>query len=392
MTLIIADNSLKTPVGVVEEVFVNVHGLIVSVEFVVLDVKGSGSYDRDWKLLFGRSFMATVGIIVDILSRNISFSCGGNVNFKVDRPKVSQVDDCLVLKTPKLRKKRSQVFTLIQAFEGVTNIEKGNHDCLKEQDAIELEEDNLATRTFEEIGKIRSRIHSQHQRTSPDVSPILPSTGTSALSWSNRPTTVPPLAPPRSPLRSMDFVMQNSWPSYPPMSMSSEDKIKELLQDAIASQGEIAQNFNNDMSPSWPNQSIETTFEGNLNNSYNQDWKTHQDFSMSYNETNGFEKPTSSCQPMFKSFEKEKKELIKMCKDVMNIDRVVMSKMEELKEGNARSYYMKRQKRVGLKTTEIVWFHFHREFDSSFRVLLVLRTHKLCLSAVDCLVSGYGFL
>ncbi|TXG53268.1 hypothetical protein EZV62_022437 [Acer yangbiense] len=112
----------------------------------------------------------------------------------------------------------------------------------------------------------------------------------------------------------MDFFMQNSWPSSPPMSMSSEDKIRKLLQDAIDSQPEIAQNFNKDMSPSWPDQSIETTFEGNLNNSYNQDWRTHQDFSMSYDETNGFEKTTSSCQPMFKSFEKEKKEWLK-CKD-----------------------------------------------------------------------------
>ncbi|KAK0576347.1 hypothetical protein LWI29_015818 [Acer saccharum] len=57
---------------------------------------------------------------------------------------------------------------------------------------------------------------------------------------------------------------------------------------------------------------------------------------MSYDETNGFENPTSSCQPMFKSFEKEKKELLKVCEDVMHSNRVMMSKMEELKEGNAR--------------------------------------------------------
>ena len=133
----------------------------------------------------------------------------------------------------------------------------------------------------------------------------------------------------------MDFFMQNSRPSSPPMSMSSEDKIIKLLQDAIDSQLEIAQNFNIDMSPSWLDQSIETTFGRNLNNSYNQDWRTHQDFSMSYDETNGFEKSTSSCQPMFKSFEKEKKELLKVCEDVMHSNSVVMSKIEELKERNA---------------------------------------------------------
>ncbi|KAK0605777.1 hypothetical protein LWI29_030604 [Acer saccharum] len=108
------------------------------------------------------------------------------------------------------------------------------------------------------------------------------------------------------------------------MSMSSEDKIIELLQDAIDSQPEIAQNFNDNMSPSWLDQSIETTFGRNLNNSYNQDWRMHQDFSMSYDETNGFEKPTSSCQPMFKPFEKEKKEWLKVCENVLHNNRVVM--------------------------------------------------------------------
>ena len=39
MTLIMVDNSPKTPVGVVEEVHMNVHGLTVPMEFVVLDVK-----------------------------------------------------------------------------------------------------------------------------------------------------------------------------------------------------------------------------------------------------------------------------------------------------------------------------------------------------------------
>ncbi|KAK1549511.1 hypothetical protein Q3G72_003183 [Acer saccharum] len=78
-----------------------------------------------------------VGMVVDILSRNISFSCGGkSINFKVDRPKESQVDDCLVLEAPKLRKKRSRVLTLVQALEGIFDMKKGNHDCLNEEEAI----------------------------------------------------------------------------------------------------------------------------------------------------------------------------------------------------------------------------------------------------------------
>ena len=120
MTLIMANNSPTTPVGVVEEVHVNVHGLLVPMDFVVLDIKRSGSHDRDWKLLFWRSFMATTRMVVDILSRNISCSCDSkSVSFEVDRPKENQVDDCLVLETPKSRKKINQSLTLVQAFEGV---------------------------------------------------------------------------------------------------------------------------------------------------------------------------------------------------------------------------------------------------------------------------------
>ncbi|KAK0575054.1 hypothetical protein LWI29_033338 [Acer saccharum] len=72
------------------------------------------------------------------------------------------------------------------------------------------------------------------------------------------------------------------------------------------------------------------------NNSYNQDWRAHQDFSMSYDEINSFEQPTSSCQPMFKPIEKEMKEVIEMSKEVMNANRDLISKMDELKEGKAR--------------------------------------------------------
>ncbi|KAK0604152.1 hypothetical protein LWI29_012590 [Acer saccharum] len=61
--------------------------------------------------------MATVGMVVGVRTRNISFSYGGkSVGFKVDRPRGSHEDSCLLLELPKLRKKKSQVFDLVQAF------------------------------------------------------------------------------------------------------------------------------------------------------------------------------------------------------------------------------------------------------------------------------------
>ena len=63
--------------------------------------------------------------------------------------------------------------------------------------------------------------------------------------------------------------MQNSRPSYLSMSMSSKDRMGELMQDAIAFKRDITQNLNDYMSPSWPDQGIKFAFEGNFNNSIN---------------------------------------------------------------------------------------------------------------------------
>ena len=41
------------------------------------------------------------------------------------------------------------------------------------------------------------------------------------------------------------------------------------MQDAIAFKRDIAQNLNDYVSPSWPDQEMESAFEGNFNNSIN---------------------------------------------------------------------------------------------------------------------------
>ena len=163
MTLTMANNSPTTPVGVIEEVHVNVHGLVVPMDFVVLDTK-RGETNRQWQLLFGRSFMATASMVVDIRSWNISFNYGGrSVSFKVDRPKENDENDCLVLETPKSRRKKNRVLTLIQAFDGVADMKKGNEDCFVEQEEIRLQEEEVATVANEEIGELeRERTKSSH--------------------------------------------------------------------------------------------------------------------------------------------------------------------------------------------------------------------------------------
>ncbi|KAK1551562.1 hypothetical protein Q3G72_000377 [Acer saccharum] len=85
----------------------------------------------------------------------ITFNRGGkSVKFNGNRPKDRREDGCLVLKFPKSRKKKSQVVDLVRAFEMVTEMEEGNHDCLLEQEAIKLEDEKLAKRTLKEIGEL----------------------------------------------------------------------------------------------------------------------------------------------------------------------------------------------------------------------------------------------
>ena len=76
------------------------------------------------------------------------------MSFKVDRPKENDENDCLVLETPKSRRKKNRVLTLIQAFNGVADMKKGNEDCLVEQEEIRLQEEEVAKIANEEIGEL----------------------------------------------------------------------------------------------------------------------------------------------------------------------------------------------------------------------------------------------
>ncbi|KAK3225624.1 hypothetical protein Dsin_005486 [Dipteronia sinensis] len=101
-----ANNSLKTLCGVVEDVQLDIHGLKVLVNFVVLEVKDDESHEREWKLLLRRSFMATTGMEVNVVSKHFSFSCGGSeVEFYVDRLDERLLEGCFILDVPKSRKR-----------------------------------------------------------------------------------------------------------------------------------------------------------------------------------------------------------------------------------------------------------------------------------------------
>ncbi|KAK1576178.1 hypothetical protein Q3G72_011547 [Acer saccharum] len=88
--------------------------------------------------------------------------------------------------------------------------------------------------------------------------------------------------------------------------MSSEDKMGELTQDAIALKRDIAQNLNNYMLPSWPNQGVESAFEGNFNNSINATTQHYKEV----------------------SYQLEEKDL---CKIMLEMNKKLLSMSEELR-------------------------------------------------------------
>ena len=78
----LVDHSNVRPKGLVEDVLVQVQGLIFLADFYVMEI-GEGRYDP--VLLLGRPFMKTVNTVIDVANGSLSISHGGNtVRIDVD--------------------------------------------------------------------------------------------------------------------------------------------------------------------------------------------------------------------------------------------------------------------------------------------------------------------
>ena len=72
-----ADNSTKTPRGIVENVIVRIHELIIPVDFVIIDTERSLFPAEDPEVLLGRPFMATTRTNIDVGTGNVSMIVKG---------------------------------------------------------------------------------------------------------------------------------------------------------------------------------------------------------------------------------------------------------------------------------------------------------------------------
>ncbi|XP_047249940.1 uncharacterized protein LOC124885730 [Capsicum annuum] len=75
MKLLMADRSIKNPIRVLHDVLVKVDRFIYPTDFVILDC------ERDFEIpiIFGRTFLATEKVLVDIKSEEIKFRLNNEV-------------------------------------------------------------------------------------------------------------------------------------------------------------------------------------------------------------------------------------------------------------------------------------------------------------------------
>jgi hypothetical protein len=77
MTLQLVDKSIRKPVGIIEDVLVRIDKFILPADFVVLDVGDDSTHDNGIPLIFGRPFMATAGVKINVLKGTVSLKVLG---------------------------------------------------------------------------------------------------------------------------------------------------------------------------------------------------------------------------------------------------------------------------------------------------------------------------
>ncbi|XP_057808581.1 uncharacterized protein LOC131023056 [Salvia miltiorrhiza] len=89
MCLQLADRSVRYPRGVVEDILVRVDGLIVLMDFVVLEIGEVHENDKEHTLLLGRPLMTTTNMLIDVKNRTIKMTVLGEpVSFSVHHSRV----------------------------------------------------------------------------------------------------------------------------------------------------------------------------------------------------------------------------------------------------------------------------------------------------------------
>jgi hypothetical protein len=148
LTVLLAYNSIRHPQGIVEDILVDVNGVEVATDFIVMDVKEESSHEQDWKLLLGRSFMATANMKINVVKRKLSIQVlNKSVELQVNKPGEGvEHASCFVMDTLTPRKKNGQVCELIQVFESDSKKCEQKKVDKKQQEMMRVDELKKETR------------------------------------------------------------------------------------------------------------------------------------------------------------------------------------------------------------------------------------------------------
>ena len=86
MCLQLADQSVRYPAGIAENVPVKIRNFFISVDFVVLDME----VDTKTPLILGRPFLSTANAHIDVGAGEIQLNINGQTEKFTFRPKVEQ--------------------------------------------------------------------------------------------------------------------------------------------------------------------------------------------------------------------------------------------------------------------------------------------------------------
>jgi hypothetical protein len=87
ITLQLADRSVRYPRGILENVLVNVAKFVIPADFIVLDMEETPMVGNELPIIFGRAFMATAGVKINVKKGTMTMKVlGDKIKFQIFPP------------------------------------------------------------------------------------------------------------------------------------------------------------------------------------------------------------------------------------------------------------------------------------------------------------------
>ena len=125
ITLSLADQSVKIPKGIVEDVLVKVDNFYYPVDFLVLDIESMAESTHQVPIILGRPFFATANAIVNCRNRVMQLSFG-NMDLELNIFHLSNRD-----KPVEDKEKKSEKVSLSGTGEGKHNVHKLQEESIE---------------------------------------------------------------------------------------------------------------------------------------------------------------------------------------------------------------------------------------------------------------------